>query len=201
MNQNISTVKTVCFSINYQSNPPQLTVNASGFVNSIGWMRGALHPRVYVTQPQDGIQDFDFIAESPIGVVVGIISAISGDGSVKLESWMKGVRVHSAINSITALLSEATIEFDGYHLNYYSDPNSHHDAQILLSYKTKSVALLLFVKTRRYIPVNAIGGVGLPVIHFSISKFSTILDIIRNEKPLFVYLRNGKGEISSKYGL
>lgn len=106
MSQSVSSVKTVCFSIN-KSNPPQLAVNASGSVNSSGWKGGALVPRVYVMQPQDGVQDFDFVAEAPNGIVLWVISAISGDGCIELEPWIKGVRVHSATNSITALLNEA----------------------------------------------------------------------------------------------
>ena len=106
MSQSISSVKTVCFSIN-KSNPPQLSVSASGSVSSSGWKGGALIPRIYVVQPQDGIQDFDFVAESPSGTVLWVISPISGDGTIELEKWIKGVRVHAATNSITALLSEA----------------------------------------------------------------------------------------------
>lgn len=105
MSQSVSSVKTVCFSIN-KSNPPQLAVNASGSVSSSGWKNGELVPRNYVTQPQDGVQDFDFVAEAPKGIVLWIISPISGDGSVELGNWIKGVRVHSVTNSITALLNE-----------------------------------------------------------------------------------------------
>jgi hypothetical protein len=88
-------------------------------------------------------------------------------------------------------------EFDGYSLQYFSDPSSDLEAKILLSYNAKYVALLLFVKTGRRIPANAIGGVGLPVVHFPIAKFSTILDIIRNEKPLYVDLLGFAGSIST----
>lgn len=106
MSQNVSSVKTVCFSLN-KSNPPQLSVSASGMVSSSGWKGGALIPRVYVAQPQDGVQDFDFVAEPPSGVVLWVMSPISGDGTIMLEQWMEGVRVHSATNSLTALLSDA----------------------------------------------------------------------------------------------
>jgi len=106
MSQSISSVKTVCFSIN-KSNPPQLAVGASGAVNSSGWKAGALIPRVYVVHPQDGIQDFDFVAEAPSGTVLWVMSLISGDGTIELEEWIKGVRVHAATNSITTMLSES----------------------------------------------------------------------------------------------
>ena len=57
-------------------------------------------------RPQDGVQDFDFIAEAPKGIVLWIISPISGDGDTELEPWMKGVRVNAATNSVTVLLDE-----------------------------------------------------------------------------------------------
>ncbi|QNH77510.1 hypothetical protein GGD92_04360 [Pseudomonas protegens] len=106
MNQNISSVQTVCFSIN-KSNPPQLSVTAAGTVNSSGWSGGALIPRIYVAPPQDGIQEFDFVAEAPSGVVLWVMSPISGDGTIQMAQWMEGVRVYSATNFVSALLSEA----------------------------------------------------------------------------------------------
>ncbi|HET6890078.1 MAG TPA: hypothetical protein VFH31_03170 [Pyrinomonadaceae bacterium] len=105
MSQSVSSVAGVCFSIN-KSNPPQLAVNAIGSVSSSGWKNGVLVPRVYVMPPQDGVQDFEFVAEAPTGIVLWVISPISGDGCVELEPWIKGVRIHSATNSIATLLNQ-----------------------------------------------------------------------------------------------
>lgn len=105
MSQSVSLVKSVCFSID-KSNPPQLAVNAIGTVNSSGWKNGVLVPVVYVVQPLDGIQDFHFVADAPAGIVLWVMSPISGDGKIELESWMKGVRIHSATNSLVVLLNE-----------------------------------------------------------------------------------------------
>lgn len=106
MNQHISSVQTVCFSIN-KSTPPQLSVSAAGTVKSSGWRGGALIPRVYISPPQDRIQEFDFVAEAPSGIVLWVTSPIAGDGKIQLEQWMEGVRVYSATNLVSALLSEA----------------------------------------------------------------------------------------------
>jgi hypothetical protein len=105
MIKSVSSVKSVCFSIN-KSNPPQLGVTASGTVSSSGWSDANLIPRVYVAQPEDGIQEFDFVASAPTGTVLWVISPLSSDCTIQLESWMVGIRVHSATGSITALLSD-----------------------------------------------------------------------------------------------
>lgn len=107
MANKVSSVNTLCFSLN-KSNPIKLSVSALGSVNSSGWTSGALIPAVYVTTPADGIQDFDFVAVPPAGIVLWIISPISGDGTIELEDWMRGVRVHAATGSLTALLSETS---------------------------------------------------------------------------------------------
>lgn len=80
---------------------------------------------------QDGIQDFDFVAEAPTGIVLWVMSVISGDGDIVLESWMKGARVHSATNSITVLLNEAacavgqgTLENHFLQTAYFFDPGA-----------------------------------------------------------------------------
>lgn len=105
MSKNVSSVKSVCFSID-KSNPPQLAVNAIGTVNSSGWKNSVLEPAVYVVQPLDGIQDFYLNADAPVGTVLWVMSPITGDGRIELEPWIKGIRVHSATNSIAVLLNE-----------------------------------------------------------------------------------------------
>ena len=107
MQQNITSVQKVFFSIN-KSNPPQLSVTAAGTVNSSGWHDGKLIARVYAAPPQDGIQEFDFVATIPTGLVLWVMSPISGDTMIKMEPWMEGVRVYSATNFVATLLSEVT---------------------------------------------------------------------------------------------
>lgn len=100
----VYSVQDVYFHIN-KSNPPQLIVHAIGMASTSGWSNGNLSPRQYVTPPADGIQDFDFVATPPTGIVLQVLSPIAGDGEIQLEDWMKGVRVHSKSNDMTVSLT------------------------------------------------------------------------------------------------
>lgn len=92
-----------------KSSPPQLAITAFGLVRTGGWKNGALEPRYYINPPQDGIQDFDFVAEPPVGPAVEVILPISAHTPMEhIPSWLKGVRVHSETNSIEAKLDNIT---------------------------------------------------------------------------------------------
>ncbi|SEQ46126.1 hypothetical protein [Nitrosomonas ureae] len=105
MSQHITSISSVCFNIE-KSNPPQLTLHAIGKVNSSGWRSPSLFQRVYVVQPEDGIQDFEFYAEPPNDMALWVISPISSETTIFLENWMKGIRINSATNSVVAHLSD-----------------------------------------------------------------------------------------------
>lgn len=138
MSQAIASVNSVCFNIE-KSNPPQLTVHAIGKVSSSGWTNSVLIPRIYFAQPADGIQDFDFLADAPVGNALWVICPIAGDATVVLEKWVKGVRINSATGNISvnlndiscsvpygALSSHVLLSANG-NLDYFSDPgdNTH----------------------------------------------------------------------------
>lgn len=92
-----------------KSNPPQLHISAIGLVNSGGWTNPRLEPRVYIQFPPDGIQDFDFVADPPQGAAIQVILPIDASKLWKdppLDK-LKGVRVHSASNSIEAHLKSS----------------------------------------------------------------------------------------------
>jgi len=105
MNAKISNVSSVCFNIE-KSNPPQLVIHAIGKVNSSGWRNPNLIPHVYVTQPTDGVQDFDFYAEPPVGKALWVVTPVSAEISVTLERWVSAIRIHSATNSLVMNLSD-----------------------------------------------------------------------------------------------
>jgi hypothetical protein len=111
MEAKIYSVQSVYFHIN-KSNPPQLVVSAAGQVNSSGWSNGKLIPWIYIDQPADGIQDFDFVATAPSGMVLWVISPIGGEGIIELENWMKGVRVHTASNKSEIMLEDDSHSVD-----------------------------------------------------------------------------------------
>jgi hypothetical protein len=102
----IKSTSTICFSL-LKSNPPQLVVHATGVVPTGSWTDGRLIPYVYVTPPQDGIQDFDFVARAPKGYVIQVESPISASWIGTFPVWMKGARVHSSTNSVEESITDA----------------------------------------------------------------------------------------------
>lgn len=88
-----------------KSFPPQLSIDASGRVSTGGWSNPQLKPHVYVRPPEDGIYDFDFVADRPGGIVPQIVSPIHAGHVMKtFPETLKGVRIHASQNSKTALL-------------------------------------------------------------------------------------------------
>lgn len=101
----VATVKLVLL----KSNPPQLVINASGFVTTSGWKNARLEPRFYLQFPDDGLQDFDFVADPPEDIAGMVISGVTA----KPIEWtgppahVKGVRVHSKTNDVEAYIGTA----------------------------------------------------------------------------------------------
>lgn len=99
-----------------KSHPPKLVIIASGKVPTSGWSHGALVPWIYVTVPQDGIQDLDFVATPPDGislpVVLGIAAQITVEADIQ-NYWgpgkpLAGVRIHARDNSVVYELKAAS---------------------------------------------------------------------------------------------
>ena len=89
-----------------KSNPPQLSITAAGRVISGGWTDGTLEPRFYATPPQDGFQEYDFIAQPPFKTTTSISRPITAHTRIKkIPSWLNGVRVYSETNYSEALLN------------------------------------------------------------------------------------------------
>ena len=103
----IQKVSGVSLSI-LRTSPPTLHIAANGVVPSSGWTNGRLEPRIYVTFPADGYQEFDFVADPPTAVVLWVQTPIAAEASIQdfPKEW-KGVRVHSATNKIDQPISEA----------------------------------------------------------------------------------------------
>ncbi len=98
-----------------KKNPPDIVVTAMGQVATSGWRNGHLTPWLYVRPPQDGIQDFDFVAEKPTGIVLQALQDIAGDAIITDADipnfWgeglpLHGFRIHASQNSIEVLLDE-----------------------------------------------------------------------------------------------
>ncbi len=96
-----------------KSLPPKIIVTATGTVPTSGWTKPELSQWFYIRAPDDGIQDFDFVAQAPTGPALERISPIEGVTMLEADPsnyWgsgkpLKGVRIHSQTNSVQELLS------------------------------------------------------------------------------------------------
>lgn len=109
MNSKILSVTAASLQIE-KTNPPRLVIQASGFTTTGGWSNGLLIPYVYITPPQDGIWDFDFVATRPTGFVTQMLTPIIAEDYIweDFPAALKGVRIHGSSNYIEALLSPNT---------------------------------------------------------------------------------------------
>lgn len=95
-----------------KTNPPALFVAAVGLVNTSGWSNPVLIPRTYVNPPADGIQEFDFFATPPSGIVLPYFARISGNAVLPdFPDWVRGVRVVSATNEVEYLFPNSELLF------------------------------------------------------------------------------------------
>ena len=84
-----------------EKEPPILVIQASGNVATGGWTNPGLSRVVYVTEPEDGIQDYEFMATPPSGMAPDVITPVHAkDSWDNPPDWIKGVRVRSATNSM-----------------------------------------------------------------------------------------------------
>ena len=100
-------VKDVKLSL-MESNPPKLRIDADGLARSTGYTDPKLSMAVYKRQPDDGIQDFTFVAKPPTGIVLPVLTPITADPYTMhdIPKWLKGVRVHAEKNAIEARLED-----------------------------------------------------------------------------------------------
>jgi hypothetical protein len=88
-----------------ESFPPKLRITAAGTVPTGGWSNPALQPHIHIQPPPDGIYDFDFVADPPIGPAPQVISSIRATYTWEdLPEGVKGARIHASQNAKTVLL-------------------------------------------------------------------------------------------------
>jgi hypothetical protein len=84
-------------------------ITAIGKVPTTGWTQPHLQPYIYIQPPPDGIWDFVFLARPPAGPAGDVVLPIAATFAWKRGSYqLKGVRVHSAHNSITVKIGKGT---------------------------------------------------------------------------------------------
>jgi hypothetical protein len=100
----IYSITSVRLALN-RKNPPDLIIDADGETRSNNWTNPELQPWVYIQPPPDGIWDFDFVAEPPSRPSNPVIVPIQAQHVWKdLPPEVRGIRVHSETNSVTAYL-------------------------------------------------------------------------------------------------
>lgn len=115
--QKIQKVNT-CSLVKTESEPQIILIASSGIVPSSGWKQPSLVGWYYVTPPEDGIQDFDFCAMPPTGIVMPVELPITGEAiiAVSLKKYwgdgrpLVGVRIHARTNFVEALLDEKSVK-------------------------------------------------------------------------------------------
>ncbi len=84
-----------------KTNPPTIGVRARGQTSSPGYTNPELSVVQYVVPPEDGIQEIEFVATPPPGVVIRPIDVIEAETNLgEPDDWLRGVRVVGANNEI-----------------------------------------------------------------------------------------------------
>jgi hypothetical protein len=85
--------------------PDTVSITADGMVTTSGWTNPMLVDFNFSNPTAEGIFNYEFIAESPVGPVLTVISPISITLDLNIPpSQVKGVKVHAVNNSIETLL-------------------------------------------------------------------------------------------------
>jgi hypothetical protein len=95
-----------------KSKPPLIGVTAAGQVPTTGWTEPQLTPWFYIAPPADGIQDFDFQAEPPSGLILPVTTPIAASTVLNRDPanyWgeglpLRGVRIHGKLDLVIAQL-------------------------------------------------------------------------------------------------
>jgi hypothetical protein len=94
---------------------PLLIVEVEGLAPTLGWTNVRLDPHVYITPPDDGVQDFDLVGDRPAPGPSGAADALTeveGGWEGPLQDWVIGVRIHAIDNLIEDELFESRDEDD-----------------------------------------------------------------------------------------
>ena len=99
--------------------PRIVLISAYGTTNTTGWSHFRLQPYIYVQPAPDGIWDFVFVADPPSGIALDVISHASATYVWTLgQSDFRGVRVHSATNTVEKIVSDENKHLVELKLNY-----------------------------------------------------------------------------------
>lgn len=104
MSELVREIVEVNASIDGDEENPLLVVEVEGLAATAGWANVRLDPHVYITPPDDGVQDFDLVGDRPAnpssGDAAEVLSEVEAAWEGPLEDWVIGVRVHAVDNLI-----------------------------------------------------------------------------------------------------
>jgi len=100
MSELVREIVEVNASIDGDEENPLLVVEVEGLAATAGWANVRLDPHVYITPPDDGVQDFDLVGDRPSGDAAEVLSEVEAAWEGPLEDWVIGVRVHAVDNLI-----------------------------------------------------------------------------------------------------
>ena len=99
MSELVREIVEVNASIDGDEENPLLVVEAEGFAPTAGWANVRLDPHVYITPPDDGVQDFDLVGDRPADAA-NALTEVEAAWEGALEDWCIAVRVHAVDNLI-----------------------------------------------------------------------------------------------------
>ena len=108
MSELVREIVEVNASIDGDEENPLLIVEAEGLAPTTGWSHVRLDPHVYITPPDDGVQDFDLVGDRPAGSAADALAPVEAGWEGPLADWLIGVRIHAADN----MVEEEVFEFD-----------------------------------------------------------------------------------------
>ena len=85
-----------------KSNPTQILVVAHGMASTSGWKNIDLVP--IPNSDGDGVLDLDFVGTPPTGIVLQVLTPVTGDFVIQDADKLTGVMVHARTNDMTAII-------------------------------------------------------------------------------------------------
>ena len=100
MSELVREIVEVNASIDGDEENPLLIVEAEGLAPTTGWANVRLDPHVYITPPEDGVQDFDLVGDRPSDAGADALTEVEAAWEGPLQDWCIAVRVHAIDNLI-----------------------------------------------------------------------------------------------------
>lgn len=87
-----------------------IQITATAQVPTPGWTRPQLQPSIVIAIPNQGIADFDFLAESPTVPQPQVLATMDVDQTItSIPADLVAVRLHAKTNTVLVKLVEETV--------------------------------------------------------------------------------------------